>query len=64
MTTLVTVKICLSGFPAWVPDSVSFFNVEVFAVDVVWHIIVAVARHAQKFCVFIKSITAAGVGNQ
>ena len=64
MAAFIAVQLCLGGLPAGVPDIVSIFNIDVFAVGVIWLVIIAVTCDPQQACVLIEGITAAGIGDQ
>ena len=64
VAALIGVELRLSGFPAGIPHRVSLFNIEVFAVDIVRDVVVAVAGHAQQFGVLVESVAAAGIRDQ
>ena len=61
MTALITVKRCLAGLPSRIPDRAAVFYVKIFAVGIVGDIIVAVARQAQQFGIFVEGVAAAGI---
>ena len=52
------------GLPGRVPDSTAFIDIEVMAVAVIRNIVVAVAGQAEKLCILIKTVAAAGIGDQ
>ena len=64
VAAFIAVQLCLGGLPAGVPDIVSIFNIDVFAVGVIWLVIIAVTCDPQQACVLIEGITAAGIGDQ
>ena len=64
MAALVGVELRLGRLPAGIPEGVAFLNIEVLAVAIERHVIVAVAGEAQKLCILIEGIASTGVGNQ
>ena len=64
VAAFVAVQFGLCGLPARIPYTAAVFDIEVFAVDIGRNVVVAVSGQTQQLCILIKSITAAGVGNQ
>ena len=61
---LIGIQLGLCGHPSRIPDRIAFLNIVVMAVAVERDIVIAVSGQAQKLCVFIKTVAAAGVGDQ
>ena len=64
MAAFVAVQLRLCGLPAGIPNSASIFNIDVLAVGIPGHVVIAVPGHAQQLCILIEGIAAAGVGNK
>ena len=64
MTALVRIQLGLRGLPARVPYGVPVLNVQIFTVDVGRYVIITITGQTQQLCIFIESISAAGVGYQ
>jgi len=58
---LIGIQIGLCGHPSRIPDRITFLNIVVMAVAVERDIVIAVSG---QLCVFIKTVAAAGVGDQ
>ena len=64
MTALIAVERGLAWFPTWVPHYVAVLYIEVTAAIVHWHVIVAVARNAAEFGIFVERVTSCRIGNK
>lgn len=64
MAALVGVQFSLRRLPAGVPYGISVLNVQIFTVDVGRYVIITITGQTQQLCIFIESISAAGVGYQ
>jgi hypothetical protein len=64
VAAFIAVQFGLGRFPAGIPYGVLVLDIEIFSVDIVWYIIVAVAGHAKQFGILIEGIAAAGVGDK
>ena len=64
MAALIGIQLCLYGLPAGIPDGITVFDIEIFAVHIPRDIIVAVTGQPEQLGILIKGITAAGIGYQ
>ena len=64
VTALIGIQFCFDRLPAGVPYGIFIFDVKIFPVAVPGNIVIAVTGQAEKFCILIEGISAAGVGNQ
>ena len=61
MVAGIRIQIGLCRLPAGIPYRIAVFDIVIFAICVVWNIIVAVSCNAQKLGIFIKAVSAAGI---
>ena len=60
----IAVERCSGRLPAGIPDRIAILNIEVMSVRIERRVVVAITCEAEKLGVFIKSVSAAGIGNQ
>ena len=56
VAALIAVQLCLGGLPAGVPDGIAVLDIEIVAVAVQRHGIVAVTGQAEQLGVFYKKL--------
>ena len=61
---LIGIQLGLCGHPSRIPDCIAFLNIVVMTVAVEQDVVIAVSGQTQELCVFIKTVSAAGVGDQ
>ena len=61
---LIGIQLGLCGHPSRIPDCIAFLNIVVMTVAVERDVVIAVSGQTQELCVFIKTVSAAGVGDQ
>ena len=64
MTAFVGVEIGFYGLPAGIPYGIAVLNIDVLSVVIIWNVVIAITRKPEEFGVFVKGISAAGVGYQ
>ena len=64
MAALIAVERCAARFPSRVPHCVTVLDVEIAAVVVHRHVVVAVACDAAELCVFVERVASGSVGDQ
>ena len=64
MMALIRIEISLRWHPARIPDRISFFNIVVMSVAVIWNIVVTISRKTKQLRIFIEAVTSTGIGDQ
>ena len=64
VAALIGVQLGFRGLPTGVPDGIAVLDIEIVAVAVQRHGIVAVTGQAEQLGVFIKAVSSGSIGNQ
>ena len=64
VTTLIPIQFRLARLPAWIPDSIAIFYIEVSSDAIHRHAVVSIACDTAKLGVLVEVITACSIGNQ
>ena len=64
VTTFIKVQRGFRGLPARIPDRITFFDIKIMSVIVIGNTVVPITGDAEKLCIFIEAVTAAGIRDQ